>query len=289
MQKFYNWDAKSSDDCFADKGTKFFSSKEDCYNDMRNAVLEKMKWNTEFKEDFDNDIHSVIDYKVEFSMDKIEHTSYSGVYTYTIHEFEKCDEIGNIALYHEELKDRDGGKLYLVFNDGFNPTLSLTYGVGDYFPLTIYECLTCRWVDENRVVYGSEAPIANKYLRIESADKFVPITINDEDYARLVKLNPFLDGVCLVSMTPNEIFAISLQDIRKKGIKMAITDSIHRFNERDRVLLGREWKWIGKIPTEKMKQMWKVVESWDEYTLWMNNEYGEMYLEWDGETYMCNI
>jgi hypothetical protein len=52
---------------------------------MRNAALEKMKWNTEFDEDFDDvDDSDYIGYKVKFSKDKIIHESYSGIYTYEI-------------------------------------------------------------------------------------------------------------------------------------------------------------------------------------------------------------
>jgi hypothetical protein len=50
---------------------------------MRNVALEKMKWNTEFKCDFENEEDS-IGYKLSFSMNEIIHESYSGKYTYKI-------------------------------------------------------------------------------------------------------------------------------------------------------------------------------------------------------------
>ena len=81
----YKWFAKSNDGAFEDESRKSFNTKQECYNDMRNAALEKMKWNTEFDEDFDDvDDGDYIGYKVKFSKDKIIHESYSGIYTYEI-------------------------------------------------------------------------------------------------------------------------------------------------------------------------------------------------------------
>jgi hypothetical protein len=44
--KKYKWIAECSDGAFNDESA-LFDTKRDCYNNMRNAVLEKMKWNTE--------------------------------------------------------------------------------------------------------------------------------------------------------------------------------------------------------------------------------------------------
>lgn len=84
MKKF-TWVAKSDDGASEDESRMLFSTKEACYNDMRNAALEKMKWNTEFNEDY-NDDTDTIGYEVYFSQDMIEHISYSGRYTYRIVE-----------------------------------------------------------------------------------------------------------------------------------------------------------------------------------------------------------
>ena len=51
---------------------------------MRNNALEKMKWNTEFEEDFAENMP--IEYKVSFSPDEIRHESYSGLYIYKVVE-----------------------------------------------------------------------------------------------------------------------------------------------------------------------------------------------------------
>lgn len=80
----YVWVAQCDDGGWDDISSQQFDTKKEAYNDMRNAALEKMKWNTEFDEDF-FDCDS-IGYKVRFSQDKIVHESYSGVYTYTIEE-----------------------------------------------------------------------------------------------------------------------------------------------------------------------------------------------------------
>lgn len=85
--KKYKWIAECSDGAFYRESDKVFDSERECYNDMRNAVLEKMKWNTEFDDDF-TDIQEgdYIGYEVHFSKREITHKSYSGLYTYKIIE-----------------------------------------------------------------------------------------------------------------------------------------------------------------------------------------------------------
>lgn len=77
------WVAYSNDGSYEDFSRSSFDNKKDCYNDMRNAVLEKMKWNTEYDEDFSYE-DDAIGYKVRFTQDMIIHTSYSGTYVYKI-------------------------------------------------------------------------------------------------------------------------------------------------------------------------------------------------------------
>jgi hypothetical protein len=79
----YSWKAKSDDGAFEDKG-KWFASKKDAYNDMRNHALEKMKWNTELEDFSDLDESECLGYKVKFHPNYIIHESYSGKYTYEI-------------------------------------------------------------------------------------------------------------------------------------------------------------------------------------------------------------
>lgn len=88
----YKWVANCSDGAFEDESKALFDTKEGCYKDMRNAALEKMKWNTQFKEDFDNEEDS-IGYEVSFSQNEIVHTSYSGTYTYKIVEVTAMEEL----------------------------------------------------------------------------------------------------------------------------------------------------------------------------------------------------
>ena len=88
--KKYRWVAESNDRSFEDESRQEFASKEECYNDMRNAALEKMKWNTEF---YDCDDDDTLGYKVHFSKNKIIHESYSGVYTYEIKEVQEMKTI----------------------------------------------------------------------------------------------------------------------------------------------------------------------------------------------------
>ena len=95
--KKYRWVAESNDRSFEDESRQEFASKEECYNDMRNAALEKMKWNTEFTDCDEND---TLGYKVHFSQNKIIHESYSGVYTYEIKEVQ---EMKTIELTDEQV------------------------------------------------------------------------------------------------------------------------------------------------------------------------------------------
>lgn len=83
--KRYTWVATSDDGAFEDESRILFGTKEACYNDMRNAALEKMKWNTNIMEDFQDGTKN-IGYEVYFSPDEIIHISYSGKYTYKIVE-----------------------------------------------------------------------------------------------------------------------------------------------------------------------------------------------------------
>lgn len=77
----YKWIATCSDGAYEAESNKIFDTKEECYNDMRNAVLEKMKWNTDYAEDYEGD-EQEIRYHVTFNRNTIVHASYSGIYTY---------------------------------------------------------------------------------------------------------------------------------------------------------------------------------------------------------------
>lgn len=91
----YEWVASCDDGAFQDYSRKTFNTKEECYNDMRNSALEKMKWNTEYLHDFDNEEDS-IGYEVSFSQNEITHRSYSGLYVYKIVEVTHFDKNQNL-------------------------------------------------------------------------------------------------------------------------------------------------------------------------------------------------
>lgn len=98
--KKYKWIASSDDGCFEDESRQEFTSKRECYNDMRNAVLEQMKLKTEYTEAF-NDCES-IGYGVTFYQDMITHASYkSSVCTYEIKEI---NSMKTIELTEEQVK-----------------------------------------------------------------------------------------------------------------------------------------------------------------------------------------
>lgn len=88
----YKWVAECSDGSFNDESRELYKTKEECYCYMRDAALEKMKWNTEYLHDFDNEEDS-IGYEVSFSQNEIVHTSYSGTYTYKIVEVTAMEEL----------------------------------------------------------------------------------------------------------------------------------------------------------------------------------------------------
>jgi hypothetical protein len=79
----YKWVAFSHDWSYEDNGRHLYANLNDCYNDMRDAVLNKMKWNTEYDEDFDSPA-AAVSYKVWFEQGMIVHQSYSGTYVYLI-------------------------------------------------------------------------------------------------------------------------------------------------------------------------------------------------------------
>ena len=94
--KGYKWYCKSSDGSYEDE-SRVFDTKKECYNRMRDEALSKMTWNTEY-EDFDDlSDDDYIGYRVKFSKDYIEHTSYSGTYRYWIEEYN--DDVERIKQF----------------------------------------------------------------------------------------------------------------------------------------------------------------------------------------------
>lgn len=83
MTKKFKWVAFSHDSAYEANSKTTFSEQKDCYNDMRNAVFEKMKWNTQYAEDFETK-DDAVSYKVWFEQGMIVHQSYSGTYVFLI-------------------------------------------------------------------------------------------------------------------------------------------------------------------------------------------------------------
>ena len=67
--KNFKWVAKSDDGVFEDESTRCFATQKECYDDMRNHALEKMKWNTEYEHDLED---CNIGYSVKFSKNKMQ-------------------------------------------------------------------------------------------------------------------------------------------------------------------------------------------------------------------------
>lgn len=114
----YSWKAKSDDGAFEDNG-KWFATKEDAYNDMRNHALEKMKWNTEWGDFQDMPEEDCIGYTVKFHQDYIIHESYSGTYTYEIiKEKEKVCVYDNTWTVEDKFIPKDGEDWKVASFDG---------------------------------------------------------------------------------------------------------------------------------------------------------------------------
>lgn len=100
----FKWVGFSDDGCYHVESKHLFDTQESCYMDMMNTAIDKMKWNVDFtdvQEDCDpyeeggliktkgslmgnDDMNLGIFYKLECHPHKIEHRSYSGLYTYLI-------------------------------------------------------------------------------------------------------------------------------------------------------------------------------------------------------------
>ncbi len=74
----------TSNDGFDDRCNKAFDTINECYNDMRNAALEKMKWNTEYDELLGDDMSVRWDSLFDPENKQIVITCCSCVYTYKI-------------------------------------------------------------------------------------------------------------------------------------------------------------------------------------------------------------
>ena len=293
MDKTYRWFASSNDGCYEISGRKFFSSKEDCYNDMRDAVLKKMKWNTEFLEDFGDD-DEIIGYDVKFSKNKIVHTSYSGIYTYEIHEFEKWDEKYGLTMYGETTAD--GGRIWIDRNDDVYTFLYMDYRNDDYFPMKLDDALTCAWNAEGLGGKYYLCPIKTQgILTIETH------YLIGNDFDRLVWLNTHenFDGIVYLGGDELNVMVASLQDVRERGLDAVVSEKekhTYRYETYTSILPisarkeiewgGRKWVEIENLP--KNKEVWKVVED-DNFAVWMDNECGEIYLKKGGIFFKDNI
>lgn len=152
--------------CYCDKteyiceSEKMFDTKEECYNDMRNAALEKMKWNTQYREDVlptcENDILDYIGYSVKFNKDYISHNSYSGEYVYTIHEVD--DDIlslidkENVISYEVDYQNK---KIVIRLQKAINKvyvTLVAVYGM-EFGEWTISDALYGEPIEVNEPIF----------------------------------------------------------------------------------------------------------------------------------------
>lgn len=87
IKKEFNWVCSSDDGAYFEYSHESFDNEKDCYDAMRSEALEKVKWNTQIDEDF-NDMGEgdSIGYSLSFSPKMITHFSYSGHYVYLMVE-----------------------------------------------------------------------------------------------------------------------------------------------------------------------------------------------------------
>ena len=119
--KKYTWIASSNDGSYHETSCRFFDTKKEAYEDMRNEALEKMKWNTELCDFDDLCEEDFIAYNVQFSPNKIVHTSYSGIYTYEI-----CSVHEKVYLHEREWEVIDS----FTPQEGYDWEVCIIYGVG---------------------------------------------------------------------------------------------------------------------------------------------------------------
>ena len=95
----YHWIAHSDDDCYTE-GSGPFDTQEECYKDMMNHAIDKMKWNLEWSDVLYDGVTKTeskglvttgepIGYELKVNADEIVHKSYSGTYTYRIEVVQK--------------------------------------------------------------------------------------------------------------------------------------------------------------------------------------------------------
>jgi hypothetical protein len=138
-----------------------FDKREDCYNDMRNAALAKMKWNTQYEEDLlpmykMSSNEDYIGYSVKFHKDYISHYSYSGEYVYTIHEVDddmlSILDKENVISYECDYRER---KLVIRLQKDTNhvyKTLVAVYGM-ENGKWTISDGINGRTIEVNEPIF----------------------------------------------------------------------------------------------------------------------------------------
>lgn len=90
----YSWEAFGDGGSYKAKSPTLFRTRKEAYEDMRQAALDKMKWNTEYDEDFGGDDDQMVEYGVSFSRGKIVHNSFSGRYAWHV-----------VKVFRDEEKD----------------------------------------------------------------------------------------------------------------------------------------------------------------------------------------
>lgn len=119
--KKYTWIASSNDGSYQATSCRFFDTKKEAYEDMRNEALEKMKWNTELEDFSDLDESDYLGYEVKFHPNYIVHESYSGTYTYKI-----CSLREKVHLHDREWEVIDS----FTPRKGYDWEVCLIHGVG---------------------------------------------------------------------------------------------------------------------------------------------------------------
>ena len=90
----YYWEAHSDDECY-NESSRLFDTQEECYADMMDCAVNKMKWNIEWEDVVSDSATTTesngivttgepIGYELKVNANEIVHKSYSGTYTYTI-------------------------------------------------------------------------------------------------------------------------------------------------------------------------------------------------------------
>lgn len=118
MKKFY-WVARENTRYgWTDESAKSFNTEKECYDDMMNAVIEKMRWAHDYDEDFggEEDANGYYPLNLEIAVREIKLVQHTGEYIYKLVEVEK-DKLTTITAIDQLLASTTSDGMF-AFSEG---------------------------------------------------------------------------------------------------------------------------------------------------------------------------